>query len=147
MKEQFKDRIRETVEGFFIIVTLVCVAMFLLGMIFEPDLKFGYEAFIFPIIYGVLGSIPHLFMGDDSRMSAKQVIIRRCIKLLLIIAIIVGFIFAGSKFNTEKIPMLIGVTISIVIIFIAVNVIVYMLDDRTAKDMTKELIAFQEKMI
>ena len=147
MKEQLKERIKETVEGFFIIVTLVCLAMFILGMIFEPDMKFGYEAFIYPIIYGVLGSIPHLFMGDDSRMSAKQIIIRRFIKLFLIIAILLAFIFAGEDLRPEMIPMVIGVTISIVVIFIAVNVIIYMFDDRTAKDMTKELLAFQEKMI
>ena len=40
-----KERFRSQLAAFFISVTLIDLAIFILGCLLEPELKFGYEAF------------------------------------------------------------------------------------------------------
>ena len=56
----FKEHIKIVMSQFFVIVTLINLATFMIGEIFRPDQRFGYEAFLFPIIYKVIAVIPML---------------------------------------------------------------------------------------
>ncbi len=145
MRDRFTNRLNEAFRSFFVIVTLINIAMYILGRIFQPDLKFGYEAMIYPVIYGLITSLPHLIMGDERVMTVKQVIIQKVIQLMLILAIILTFIFGGSPLNGETVPMMAGVALSVVFVYIAVQAIMYCLDSRSAEKMTQELIIFQER--
>ena len=140
MKEHFK----ETVASFFIIVTLINVAMFVTGIIFRPGQKFGYEAFIYPLIYGAVSCIPNLIMFSKKEMSITQVIIRKIIQLILIVAVLLVTILGGSPMSSELLIVGAGITGSIVLVFIAVNVIMWWLDFRTAEKMTKDLENWKE---
>ena len=139
-----KDRFREIVSSFFISVTLINVAMLILGFLFRPEQKFGYEVFLYPLLYGVIGVIPSLIITTKKELSVSQVIIRKVLQCVLIAVLLLAFMFAGQPFSSEKIPSAIGVAISVSIIFVLVNVIEWLLDLRTAKNMTKDLIKFQE---
>ena len=67
-----KERFRSQLAAFFISVTLIDLAIFILGCLLEPELKFGYEAFAYPLIYGVIGSLPGLVMYSKKELTMKQ---------------------------------------------------------------------------
>ena len=140
-----KERIRDILNSFFITVTLINLAMLILGKLLEPEQVFGYEAFMYPLIYGLIGTIPSIVIRDKKEISVKQELIRKVLNMLLIIVLMLAFMFGGREITSELIAAAVGVAISIVIIFVLVNLIIWWLDLKTAKDMTEDLLKYQEK--
>lgn len=140
-----KERIRDILNSFFITVTLINLAMLILGKLLEPEQVFGYEAFMYPLIYGLIGTIPSIVIRDKKELSVKQELIRKVMNMLLIIVLMLAFMFGGREITSELIAAAAGVSISIVIIFVLVNLIIWWLDLKTAKDMTEDLLKYQEK--
>ncbi len=138
-----KEHIKDNLMNFFIIVTLVNIAIFIWGNLLEPDQNITYMAFIVPIIDGLLGIIPGLVMYSKRELTMKQMILREVIQLVSIELIILFFTF-GFSFNAAKIPMMIAVIVSVAVIYILVIVIRYFLDLRSARKMTDALKIFQE---
>lgn len=141
-----KDMIKDFFEGFFISVTLINLAMFILGLLFRPDQRFGYEVFIYPLIYGLIGMIPILVVRTQKELSVKQIIIRKIMQLFLLMVLLLGCIFGQSLKDPNRIPAIIGVAFSIVLIYVLVNVIEWMMDERAAKDMTEDLLQMQRRL-
>ncbi len=140
-----KERIADTMRSFFIIVTLINVAMLVLGGILRPDQQFGYEAFAYPLIYGAITSIPGLFMGSNKEMSLAQAVIREIVQLMLIIVVLLVIMFGGNIMNKDSLVPALSVIASVVIVFVLVNLIRWGLDTRTAEKMTADLEAYQKK--
>lgn len=140
-----KERIRDILNSFFITVTLINLAMLILGKLLEPEQVFGYEAFMYPLIYGLIGTIPSIVIRDKKELSVKQELIRKVMNMLLIIVLMLAFMFGGREITSELVAAAEGVAISIVIIFVLVNLIIWWLDLKTAKDMTEDLLKYQEK--
>ena len=139
-----KDHLKEVLGSFFIITTLICLAMFVLGLLFRPEQQFGYEAFLYPVVYGAIGSIPGFFMYTKKEMSIQHVIIRKMIQLLLLVIAFVVMIFAGSPVSPERIFTAAGVAVSVIVIFVCVHLIEWLLDRRTALKMTDDLKNWKE---
>ena len=139
-----KERIREAAGSYFISVTLINAAMLILGSLLSPQQRFGYEAFLYPLIYGLIGIIPSLIISTDKELSVKQVVIRKVMQMLLIIVLLLAFMFGDASLKRQTIFMAAAVALSVVIIYILVNVIMWMLDARTAKNMTEDLKRFQQ---
>ena len=139
-----KERFREILSSFFISVTLINLAMLILGFLFRPQQRFGYEVFLYPLLYGIIGIIPSLIIQTKKELSVTQVVIRKVFQCILIAVLLLAFMFAGQPFSADKIPSAIGVAVSVIVIFVLVNGIEWLLDLRTAKNMTEDLIKFQE---
>lgn len=141
-----KDTIREIAISFFISVALINIAMLVLGLLLRPTQQFGYEVFMYPLIYGLIGVIPVVVFRTKKELSVKQVMIRKIMQLLLLIVLMLGFMFGGKPMNYETITAAIGVTCSVVVIYILVCAIEWMIDVRTAKSMTEDLLNFQNRV-
>ena len=139
-----KERIREAAGSYFISVTLINAAMLILGSLLSPHQRFGYEAFLYPLIYGLIGIIPSLIISTDKELSVKQVVIRKVMQMLLIIVLLLAFMFGDDPLNRQTMAVAAAVALSVVVIYILVNVIMWMLDARTAKSMTEDLKRFQQ---
>lgn len=140
-----KEHLQTQLAGFFISVTLITAAMFILGLFFQPDMRFGYEAFAYPLIYGVIGSVPGLLMYSRKELTLKQTLIREFIQMSLIIVLIITFMFGRFKNIQDLVPQIIGVSVSIVIIYVLVHFFGWLMDLKTAKVMTEDLKRFQQK--
>ena len=139
-----REHIKNNIMSFFIIVTLVNIAIFVSGMILAPDEKLDYTAFIVPVIDGLLGVIPGLIMYSKRELTVKQIIVRDIIQLISIELIMLVFSFGFSGFDNVDVPRLIAVTGSVALVYVGVVAIMYALDFRTAKKMTDDLKAFQK---
>ena len=138
-----REHIKNNIMSFFIIVTLVNIAIFICGIVLAPDEKLGYTAFIVPVIDGILGVIPGLIMYSKRELSVKQMIVRDIIQLICIELIIMVFSFGFTPITSISIPRIFAVIGSVAFVYVGVVVIMYLLDFRTAKKMTDELKAFQ----
>ena len=141
-----KEHIKDNLMNFFIIVTLVNIVIFVCGTIMAPDQNLTYEAFLVPIIDGLLGIIPGLVMYSERELTFKQMIIRELIQLISIELIILFFTFGFSGFNIEKLGMVFVVAVSVAVVYILVTLIRFFLDSRSAKKMTDDLKAFQKSL-
>ena len=140
-----KEHLRTCLGNFFICVTLINVAILILGCMLEPDVKFGYEVFTYPLIYGLLGTLPGLIMYSRKELTIKQTIIREVIQMFMVVVIIIGFMFGRYKFVPETLPKIIGVSVSVVIVYVLVTFFGWLIDLRTAGKMTEDLKKIQEK--
>ena len=139
-----REHIKNNLMSFFIIVTLVNIAIFVCGIVLAPDEKLDYTAFIVPVIDGLLGVIPGLVMYSKRELTVKQMIVRDIIQLLSIEFIIIVFSFGFSGFSNINVPRFTAIVLSVAFVYAGVVVIMYLLDFKTAKKMTDDLKAFQK---
>lgn len=140
-----KERIKNIAGSFFISVTLINLAILILGKILRPEQRFGYEVFAYPLIYGVIGIIPALFVRSDKELTVKQAIIKEIVQMIMTVVAIVVFIFVGQPLTRDILITASAVALSIVIIYCLVVLIGWLMDLRTARVMTEDLKRFQEE--
>ena len=141
-----KEHLRTWLGNYFICVALINVAMLILGCTLEPEMRFGYEVFAYPLLYGFLGSLPGLVMFSRKELTFRQAILKEAVQMLMVAIIIVGFMFGRYIGVPEAIPKLIGVSISVMIIYVLVTFFGWLIDLRTAGQMTEDLKKFQERV-
>ena len=143
MKERFKENFR----NYFIVVTLINLLMFVTGIIFAPEQRFGYEVFIYPLVYGALGLIPIIFFPEKKEYSVREYVIRQIIGAIMTAVIIDGVMFAGKVMTKEYIVIALVNVAGVFVIYALVNMITWVLDSKTARELNEELTAYQESLI
>ena len=81
---QGKELLSKMFRNYFVLVTLINVVIFVSGSIAQPDARFGYSVFIMPLVYALAGILPQAVMYSRHELSAKEVLLRKFIQLLLI---------------------------------------------------------------
>lgn len=141
-KEFFKSMLMD----FFIIVTLVNVAIYILGNIFIPENTFGYEAFLSPLIYGFFSLIPEAIMYSKKELTVKELLVRKALQLLAIEVILIFITFGFSPKDHGDWKLILAFALSVLIIYVLVHVVGWLLDRQTAQKMMKDLQSYQESM-
>lgn len=137
----FKDFVKKTLMNFFIIATCISVVMGIIGLIYEPDRRFGYEAYFSPLIFGAISTIPSFVTYSKRELTVKQMLFRNVLQLFLIefLVLITGYYFGIMK---DKM-ILISVAISVIIVFITVHIISWLIDLKTATTLNENLKDYQ----
>lgn len=133
--------VKKIMMSFFISVTCISAVMGLLGMIFESNTRFGYEAFFSPLIFGAVASLPLIVKYSKKELSFKQAAIRNVIHLLLIETLILSVLcFGGMLANAS---MVISLGVSIFIIDLTVNLVLWINDKKTVRILNSALKKLQ----
>lgn len=140
-----RDKLRNILGNFFISVTLINIAMLVLGTILRPEQKFGYEVFIYPLIYGVIGIIPALITREGKELTVKQTLVKNAVQMLMTVVLILAFMFGGHPVDRNLIVTAVSVAFSVVLIYAGVIAISWFLDKKTADMMTEDLVRFQNR--
>ena len=127
--------------SYFVSVTCISAAMAVLGMIFEPETRFGYAALLYPHIFGIIASIPQFMQYSKNELSVKQTIIKNIIHFILLELIILSFLYYGNTLN--NIPVTVSVAISVFIINLTVYLVLWINDKKTAKEVNEALKKMQ----
>ncbi len=141
----FKDFLKRTLKAYFIIVTLICLAMLIVGALCFPQEKIGYEAFSAPLLYALFGVIPTVVMYSPNELTVKQFIVRKVIQLISIEAIIFALLLGGD-YLPLTVPTAAGLFVLVAVIFALVHAIDYLLDTKRAADLNKDLANYQKRM-
>lgn len=131
---------------FFIIATLINVVMCVLGSIFRPDVQFGYEAFMAPVIYATFSMIPVLLTYSSRELSVKQMMFRQVLKLLAIEGIMIAIGLGETEELAEQPMLVVSFVLSVFIIFVLVSVISWILDLGQAKQMNIDLENYKKRI-
>lgn len=140
-----KEYIKEMARDFFVITTLVNFVIFLLGSIFQPEARFGYDAFLAPMIYAAFSLIPAAVTYSSRELSVKEMIVRKAVQLALIEIILFLLGFGLENMRTMKSLLLICVGISIAVVYVLVHLIEWLTESRKAMILTEELKVFQRR--
>lgn len=130
---------------FFIIVTLINVVMFALGMMFRPDDRFGYDAFLAPLIYAACSMIPILLTYSAKELSVKQMIFRQALKVFAIEVIILGIGLSGTTELADQPLLVVSLALAVFLIFVLVTIISWVLDLNQARQMNMDLENYKKR--
>lgn len=138
-----KELIRDMVNTYFMLVTMISGVMLVLGMYFMPDASFGYEAFKMPLIYAAFGTLPNIVMYSKRELTMKQLLFRKTIQLILVEVIVVAVAVPAEVIKEGKTELIMSLVISILFVYILTHLIDWYQNYLAAKKMTEELLAFQ----
>lgn len=141
---QGKELIRDMINTYFMLATMILVVMMVLGMYFMPDVRFGYEAFGNPLIYAAYGTLPNIVMYAKKELTMKQYLIRKTIQLVLVEIIVIAVAVPAEIIGAGQIEVVVSLGISILVIYILTHLIEWFQNYATAKQMTEELLSFQK---
>ena len=136
----FKNFFIKTINTFFIIVTLVSVAMGVSGLIFAPDAAFSYGILFSPVIFGLLSVLPHFVFYSKKELSFKAQILRAILHLFLLEILLVSFVMIVNKISFIN---MIPIIIAIFIVDVLVHLISWGLDCRLAASLNESLKQLQ----
>lgn len=140
-----KELVNDMIYTYFMLVTMIAGVMAVLGTRFIPDASFGYEAFWAPLIYAAFGTIPNVVMYARQELTRKQFLVRKMIQLVLIEVIVIVVALPAQLLEAKNIEIIVSLGISIFVVFILTHLIDWFLNYTSAKQMTEELLIFQQK--
>lgn len=141
-----KEFILDCLRTFFSVVTLINLVMFVLGLYFMPENRFGYEAFAAPLIYGLAGTLPNMVLYSKRELKVGELMVRKVIQFVLIEVLVLFAVFydSGEQIRTAEI---VGSTAaSILVVYLLATLFDWLQNYLAAKHMTEELMRFQGNM-
>ena len=142
---RIKEKFGEAFRLYFILVTLITVLLMVLGLLFDSDRTFGYEAFVSPLIYAAVGVIPVFFFHSDKEISMKQLIIRRIIQELSVEALILLIVFNAPNIPSERPGVVIAIAAGVLVVFILSMVVEYICELTQANEMNGYLEEYRNR--
>ena len=140
-----KELIRDMINTYFMLTTMILVVMAVLGTYFMPEVRFGYGEFETPLIYAAWGTLPNVVMYAKKELTMKQMLVRKMIQLILVEVIVISVALPAEKFESGNSALVIALVGCVFVIYVLTHVIEWYQDSVTAKKMTEELLIFQKK--
>ena len=138
-----KEKLGEAFRLYFILVTLISILMMILGLAFDSDRVLGYDVFLSPLIYALIGVLPVFFFGNEKEISMKRLIINRLISLFFIEAVIIILAFSSKNIPTERKGVVLGIAVGIAVVFVIALFLEYVLELTQARRMNEALEKYQ----
>ena len=126
-------------------VTLITVLLIVLGALLDRDRVFSYEAFFSPLIYALIGTAVALITHTEKELRVRGLIIREVITLLMIEAAVIFLALRVDTIPTDRIWVLPGIAIGILVVFLLISVIMYLSDKKEAEKLSADLARYQQE--
>lgn len=133
--------VKKVMLSFYISVTFIVLAMAIVGLVFEPDIRMGYEAFFSPLIFGAIATFPKLITYSREELSVRQTLIRNILHFLLLEVLILGSLYFTEVLTS--VSMTVSLAVTILIIYISVSAIMWINDKKTALEFNNALRIYQ----
>lgn len=129
---------------FFLLSTLITVAVSLIGLLFDGDMCFGYREMLIPIEYAALCMLPTLVTWSKRELSPKALLVRKALMLVLIESVILFIAFTSDVIDTSRVEVVLAIAGSVLAIFVLVHLFMWLKETAEAKKLNRELEAFQK---
>lgn len=139
-----KDIIKTMFMDFFMVTSFVNFAIFILGSIYNKGYTFSYEILLLPPLYGFVGAIPGLMLYSKKELTVLQTVFRLFL-ILITLEVSLTLITFWGHFTAENISVILSFMVSVLIIYVLVNVISWLLDFRRAGNLMKDLKEYQKQ--
>ncbi|MBO7422390.1 MAG: hypothetical protein J6T99_03255 [Oscillospiraceae bacterium] len=141
---EFKRFLINKLVLFFMLSTLITIAVYLIGSAFDSEARFGYDALLTPIKYAALCLLPTLVMWSQHELSPKQILVRKALMLVLLEAVILFIAFTSPVIDTGSDKVILTLVGSVLVIFVLVNLFLWLQGSAEAKKLSRDLAAFQK---
>lgn len=138
---EFKRFLVNKLILFFMLSTLITVAVSLIGSVFDAEARFGYRTMLAPIEYAALCLLPSLVTYSRRELSPRQLLFRKALALLLIEAAILYI--SPAVYTGDRLAVL-AVAASVLVIFVLVHLFLWLKDAAEAKKLNRDLAQFQK---
>lgn len=139
-----KEFVIDFIRTYFSVVTLINVAILIMGLQIATDSRFGYDAFAAPLIYGAAGTLPNIVMYSKRELKVKELLVRKIVQFILIEVLVLFAAFYNKTDLVKRPEIIIPVAISIFVIYVIAGLVDWIQNSVSAKQMTAELMKFQE---
>lgn len=139
-----KEFVIDFIRTYFSVVALINVAILIMGLQIAPDSRFGYDAFAAPLIYGAAGTLPNIVMYSKRELKVKELLFRKIVQFILIEVVVLFVAFYNQNDVVKQPKIIIPVAISIFVVYVITSLIDWIQNSISAKQMTAELVKFQE---
>lgn len=131
---------------FFIVTACVTTAQGIVGTLLWPEARFGFDAFLFPPLFGILSVLSNVVLISKKELSMGQMAFRMFLQLLVIEVMVfsVNILVGSSENYTPAICILLAGAVAG--IYGVVHVIMWLNDRRVAKAFNERLRRFQEEI-
>ena len=141
---EFKRFLINKLVLFFMLSTLITIAVYLIGSAFDSEARFGYDALLTPIKYAALCLLPTLVMWSQHELSPKQILVRKALMLVLLEAVILFIAFTSPVIDTGSDKVILTLVGSVLVIFVLVNLFLWLQGSAEAKKLSRDLAAYQK---
>lgn len=145
IKAKRKKLLIQALRLYTLLVTLITVAMIILGNLLDRDRVFGYDALFSPLLYALIGTAAAMVTRSGKELSVRNLIIRKIISLLLIEGAIVVIALNAKTIPTDQSWVLPGLILGVFVVFVLTHIILYLADQKEAKKLSADLVRYQEK--
>ena len=128
---------------FFTLSTLITVAVALVGSSFDDGARFGYKTMLLPLKYALLCMLPTFVTWSKRELSPKALLFRKALMLVLIEAVMLGIAFTSPSIDSDRAEVVLVIAGSVLLIFVAVNLFLWLKNTAEAKKLNGELARFQ----
>lgn len=139
-----KSKLSELIMSFCICTTGITILEGVLGMLLYPDEMITYKAFFSPPLFALFSVLLGVVTWSKKELSVKQVLIRQLLHLVLIEVMVFGTNYLAGYVFPLTISLILAVGIAVV--FVAVYVILWLLDRRSAMLFNAKLKQYKESV-
>ena len=129
---------------FFMLTTLITVAICVLGLSLDADARFGYDELLTPVRLAALCVVPTFVTFSRSELSPKKMKMRMTLELLLIEAVVLGIAFNSPAIDTSQVAVVFAIAGSVLVIYVLTRLLTWLHDSAEARRMNAELARFQQ---
>ncbi len=141
---EFKRFLVNKLILFFMLSTLITAAVSLIGSTFDAGARFGYDVLLTPMKYAALCLLPTLVTWSRRDLSAKELLVRKALMLILLEGVILLIAFMSPVIDTGSMRVVLTLAGSVFVIFALVNLFLWLKDSAEAKKMNIALAEFQK---
>ena len=129
---------------FFTLSTLIAVAVSLIGSAYDSGASLGYDALLAPIRYAALCLLPTLVTWSRRELSARELLVRKALMLVLLEAVILLLVFRSPAIDTGRVQVVLTIAGSVLVIFVLANLFTWLRESAEARKLNRDLAAFQQ---
>jgi len=136
-----KAFLKRCLMEYFIITTCITAAIAILGQALDPTARFGYEGYLSPLIFGFLSLVPSFVTYSRRELSFRQALVRKVFHVITLEAMLIVFGFWTGILHNPAEASFFG--LAVFIVYIAVNLISWLLDKKEASELNRTLKSLQ----
>lgn len=128
---------------FFMLTTLITVAVYVLGSHFDGDARFGYDAMLTPLFYAGCCVLPSLVTWSKRELKPRGWILRVALQFVLTEAVILALAFQSSVIDTTRLSVVLGIAGSVLAVFLLTFLFSWLTNSAQAKRINEDLQDYQ----
>jgi hypothetical protein len=140
---EFKKFLIEKLTLFFMLSTMITAAVYLIGSAYDRDALFGYDALLSPMRYAALCILPTFVTWSRRELSMRELLFRNALMLVLVEGVILYMAFTSPVIDTGRMQVVLTLMGSVLVIFLLVNLFLWLRDLAEAGRMNQDLENFR----